>query len=364
MGLAGFCRAFYSGRTLFVCDISMDPVTQGVLGATLPQSTAKAKTLVGATVIGGIAGMTPDLDVLIRSSTDPLLFLEFHRQFTHSLLFIPIGGLVCGWLLHWLLGRRLRLSLKQSLLFATLGYATHALLDACTTYGTLLLWPLSDQRFAWNTVSIIDPLFTLPLLVLLLFGLVRRNPRCAQLGVVWALCYLSLGALQRERAEAAGWQLAQARGHVPVRLEAKPTFANLWLWKLVYETDQHFYVDAVRVLGQPKVYPGDRLRKLEVVRDFPWLDQHSQQARDIARFHWFSNGYVAVDDQHRVVDVRYSLVPNQIKPLWGIVLNPRADADAHVAYFTERDNSPQARAAFWTLLTGQDQAPVKGMTDK
>lgn len=331
----------------------MDPVTQGVLGATLPQGAATTRTLLGATVIGGLAGMAPDLDVLIRSDTDPLLFLEFHRQFTHSLLFIPIGGLVCGWLLHLLLGRRLQLQLRQSLLFATLGYATHALLDACTTYGTQLLWPLSDQRFAWNAVSIIDPLFTLPLLGLLLAGLIKRRPRFAQIGLVWALCYLSLGALQRERAEAAGWTLAKARGHAPVRLEAKPTFANLWLWKLVYETDDHFYVDAIHVLGSPKIFTGDRLRKLDVARDFPWLDPHSQQARDIGRFQWFSNGYVAVDERQRVVDVRYSLVPNQIKPLWGIALDPAGAAETHVAYFVERDAGREARAAFWALLMGR-----------
>lgn len=331
----------------------MDPVTQGVLGATLPQSAAKTQTLVGATLIGALAGMAPDLDVLIRSRVDPLLFLEFHRQFTHSLLFIPFGGLLCGGLLHFLLGKRLQLSLRQSLLFATLGYATHALLDACTTYGTQLLWPLSDQRFAWNTVSIIDPLFTLPLLVLLIAGVIKRRPRYAQIGMVWALCYLCFGAVQRDRAEAAGQALAESRGHTPLRLEAKPTFANLWLWKLVYETEAHFYVDAVRVVSGTQVYEGDKVRKLNLARDFPWLDGRSQQARDVQRFHWFSNGYVAVDEQQRVVDVRYSMVPNQIKPLWGIALNPAADLNAHVRYFVQRDTSPAARSAFWALLTGE-----------
>ncbi|UTA47859.1 metal-dependent hydrolase [Simiduia sp. 21SJ11W-1] len=331
----------------------MDPVTQGVLGATLPQSTAKTRTLLGATVIGGLAGMAPDLDVLIRSSTDPLLFLEFHRQFTHSLLFIPIGGAVCGLLLHWLLGRRLQLSRLQSVAFATLGYATHALLDACTTYGTQLLWPLSDQRFAWNTVSIIDPLFTLPLLLLIIAGVIARKPRYARIGMVWALCYLSLGALQRERAEAQGQLLAESRGHMPIRLEAKPTFANLWLWKLVYETDTHFFVDAVRVTTQATLYEGDRVPKLDIKRDFPWLLEDSQQARDIARFYWFSNGYVAVDDAQRLVDVRYSMVPNEIKPLWGIALNPAAGPTAHVRYFVERETGPRARATFWAMLTGK-----------
>ncbi|MDN3638074.1 metal-dependent hydrolase [Simiduia curdlanivorans] len=344
----------------------MDPITQGVLGATLPQAVAQRQKIIGATVVGALAGMAPDLDVLIRSSTDPLLFLEFHRQFTHSLFFIPVGGLICGLVLHAILGRRFQLNLKLSIVFSTLGYATHALLDACTTFGTQLFWPLSSVRVAWNNVSVIDPLFTLPLLVFIYLGCLKRRPGFAQVGLVWALAYLSLGIVQRDRAEAAGWAMAQQRNHEPINLEAKPTFANLWLWKIVYETEDYFYVDAVRVLHTTEYVAGEKAKKLNVGADFPWLLEHSQQAKDIARFHWFSNGYLAIDnsDANRIIDARYSLVPNQIKPLWGITLDPNADERQHVIYFTERDTGPAQRAKFFGLLFGHDQAPVKGAMDR
>ncbi len=67
----------------------MDPLTQGVLGASLPQSAGRGRYAASAGLLGFFAGMAADLDVLIRSNTDPLLFLEYHRQFTHSLVFIP-----------------------------------------------------------------------------------------------------------------------------------------------------------------------------------------------------------------------------------------------------------------------------------
>ncbi len=159
----------------------MDPLTQGLLGASLPQSVSKKQNVIVAGVLGLLAGMAPDLDVLIRSSTDPLLYLEFHRQFTHSLLFIPIGSLICALVLHPLIAKRRGLSFKQSWLFCALGYGTHALLDSCTSYGTQLFWPLSNARFAWNTVSIIDPAFTLPILVLLVFAALKRNPMFARI---------------------------------------------------------------------------------------------------------------------------------------------------------------------------------------
>ena len=88
----------------------MDPISQGVLGAIVPQA-AKSKPIIGvAALFGFVAGMSADLDVLIRSPADPLLFLEYHRQFTHSLIFIPIGGFITGSLLFWIIGKRLNIS--------------------------------------------------------------------------------------------------------------------------------------------------------------------------------------------------------------------------------------------------------------
>ena len=74
----------------------MDPLSQGALGAIVAQSAARRNQLGIATAFGLLSGMAADLDVFISSSTDPLLFLEYHRQFTHSLVFIPIGGLLCA----------------------------------------------------------------------------------------------------------------------------------------------------------------------------------------------------------------------------------------------------------------------------
>ena len=131
----------------------MDPITQGALGAILPQSVKVKRSqdqkyhTALAGFLGMIGGLSADLDVLISSDSDPLLFLTFHRHFTHSLVFIPFGGLILGLLMHWALGRRCQLRFSQTVLFCSLGYGTHALLDATTSYGTLLLWPSSIHVF-------------------------------------------------------------------------------------------------------------------------------------------------------------------------------------------------------------------------
>lgn len=332
----------------------MDPLSQGALGAALPQSVAKSQRVGLAMLCGFAGGMAPDLDVLIRSSEDPLLFLEYHRQFTHSLLFIPFGGLLVACALWLVFGQQRQWSFKAVLVFCTLGYATHALLDACTTYGTQLLWPFSNARFAWNNVSIIDPLLTLPLLAGVIASRVWRSVTLARIGFCYAIVYLMLGVVARDSAETVGASLAASRGHHSVEVSAKPSFANLLVWKTVYRTEGRFYVDAVRIGFTPDIYPGESIPVLDLARDLPWLKPGSQHAMDIERFRWFSMDHLALDptSPRRVIDVRYSLLPNQIKPLWGIELDPLRQHQ-HVGYVTTRDVRDDALGTLWTMLRGK-----------
>ncbi|MDG1438434.1 MAG: metal-dependent hydrolase, partial [Emcibacteraceae bacterium] len=80
----------------------MDPFTQGVLGAAFSQSFAKRSKIPLACFAGVVGGMAPDIDILIKSSSDSLLGIEFHRHFTHSLWFIPIGGLIVAALIWFI----------------------------------------------------------------------------------------------------------------------------------------------------------------------------------------------------------------------------------------------------------------------
>ena len=332
----------------------LDPLSQAAVGAVVPQATMKRPELLRLTLVGALAGMAPDLDVLIRSDSDPLLFLEFHRQFTHSLLFIPLGSLLCALVFSRLFARGI--PFLTVWLAAFLGYATHGLLDACTTYGTLLLWPFSDVRIAWNNIAVIDPLFTLPLLFAIVWGLVRRSTWAPRIGLAWALTYLCLGLLQHNRAAAVGESLAVERGHEGVAVSAKPTLGNVLLWKVIYRHEGRFWVDAVRVGLDTRVYPGGSIAQFNAGADLPWLDSASQQARDLERFRWFSSDYLAMDTDNPllVVDMRYSLLPNEIKGLWGIEFDPEADAAAHVRYRAQRSADVERARRLWAMLKGAD----------
>lgn len=330
----------------------MDPLTQGALGAALPASMRNGRQTAVAGAVGFIAGMTADLDVLIRSPTDSLLFLEYHRQFTHSLVFVPVGGFLVAALFFLCFRRCLTTGFSRLWLFSSLGYATHGLLDAATSYGTQLLWPFSEDRFSFSIVSIVDPLFTLPVLSLVMTGIVRRSGRWARLAMVWAACYLGLGAYQHQAAEALAHRLARDRGHEPVRLEVKPSFANLVVWRSIYETADRFYVDAVRPGFAADTFEGAAIARLDLPSAFPWLDPSSQQARDIERFARFSDGFVApaADGSERLVDIRYSMVPTEIAPLWSIRLDRNARPDAHVRYETHRSGAGEKFRALLAMV--------------
>lgn len=313
-----------------------------MLGAAAAQSTARTSRLQAVTVAAGVAALAPDLDVLIRSAGDPVLTLEYHRQFTHALLFAPLGALVCAALVYRLLRARLTFALTYAASFT--GYALHPLLDACTTYGTELLWPSDSARIAWSTMAVADFAFTVPLVVLVGLAALKRRPRYAHAAIVWAAVYLSFAAFQAERAEGAGAALAASRGHEPARLVAIPAlFSSLVLWKIIYAHDGRYYVDAVRTGFVTAAHPGVSTPQLDLARQFPWLDPESQQAVDVERFRRVAGNYLAADETvpNRIVDLRYSLVPNEIAGFWAIVLDPDAPPTAHVGFVETRENAPR-----------------------
>tara|TARA_B100000029_G_C17531332_1_gene943353 strand:+ start:138 stop:1148 length:1011 start_codon:yes stop_codon:yes gene_type:complete len=330
----------------------MDPLSQGTVGAAFAQSTANKNNIFKIGIIGFLAGLAPDLDVLIRSSNDPILFLEYHRQFTHSLFFIPFGSLIVALLLFPLVKRSMRF--KTVYLASLLGYATHGLLDACTSYGTQLFWPFSNERVTWNNISIIDPLFTIPILILVGTAIKTRKRLFSFFAIGWVTFYLSLGFVQYERTLLTAIELAHSRGHNAERLTLKPSFGNLILWKSIYQHEEKFYVDAIRTVRLSTWCSGENIRMFDYQQHLPDLDEDSQQKKDIERFRWFSQDYLGFDEEKNLVtDVRYSMIPNQIAPMWGLVIDDQQDVNEHAIWWTSRSLDQSQLDLFKEMLSGK-----------
>lgn len=303
----------------------MDPVTHALAGAAAARTLLSRPLGARAWLPGAVGALLPDADALIRSSADPLLYAEFHRHFTHSLAFIPVGGALAS--LPWLASPRVRRDWPRYLGAAMAGYATHGLLDACTTYGTLLFWPFSDWRVAWNIVSIVDPLFTLVLLAGVAIAAARRTARPVGMALAVAAAYLAAGATQHGRAAAAQMQLAAQRGNVPQRAAVFPAFATTIVWRSLYLHDGTLYMDRIRVpwFGAPEWSDGYTMQlaaNTDTALPANALE-NSRVRRDVDRFAWFANGWIAHGDEAGVIgDARYSASTTRFEPVWAIRLRP------------------------------------------
>ena len=94
---------------------------------------------------------------------------------------------------------------------------------------------------------------------------------------------------------------------------------------------------------QKKIFVGKKVKKLDLTKDIPWMEKDSQQYKDIERFAWFSNNFLALDPDNpsHIVDIRYSMLPNEISGLWGIEVNKEAMRHDHIRYITKRSLSKQ-----------------------
>lgn len=328
----------------------MDPVTHGLVGAAAGSWCGPKEKLRALMSAGALSAMAPDLDVLINRSSDPLYQLEFHRQFSHSLLFAPFGALIVSITLWWLFRRWLN---KREMYQATLaGFLTAGLLDACTSYGTQLLWPISTERLAWNLTPVVEPIFTLILLILTL-AIFRIRSRTAQtLAAVLIVLFLGHGALQKQRAHQAAIDLHQSRGHRPEKLVVKPTLGNQILWRVTYIYAGRVYTDGIRTgfFGTPAVYEGEDLPLLSLESDFRDL-KGTRTHKDLQRFSRLSQGFLVLHPAvpNVIGDGRYAMLPNSMTPLWGLEYDP-ANPDQAPRFRTFRDSSADIRAAFWEML--------------
>jgi len=331
----------------------MDILTQGLLGAGLAQSGAEKNELRLATGIGLVAGLLADADVLIQSSADPLLQIEYHRHFSHSIFFIPIGALIAA-LLLWPFIRN-RLSFGKIYRYSLLGYMFSGFLDVCTSYGTYWLWPVVDRRLAFNIISIIDPLFTLVIILGIALGWRMKTAISSRIALVLAGCYLLFGWFQHERALSEMIAIADERGHRIERMLVKPTMGNNLLWRSIYESEGMFYVDAIRVgLGDTIRYTGGSARKYRPEETSAPPPPASLLAIDIRRFIEFSDDFVIQngDSGNRLGDVRYAMLPTRIEPLWGIAFDSD-HPDQHASYHFYRKFGVEERRLFFDMLTGK-----------
>lgn len=283
----------------------MDSITQAVLGASVQGALLGRWQGRKALLYGAALATLPDLDVVLDYG-DAIAEMTYHRGFSHSLLVLSalaavLTGLVrrCWPNAGYTTGR----------LFLTLWLVliTHPLLDAFTSYGTQLFWPFPVQPTAWSTIFIIDPLYTVPLLLAVvagafagLHGRVARWPAMA-LGVSTAYLAFTVGG--KLMADHRIDQALAARGIQPDTVFTTPTPFNSLLWRAVVVDGNDYYEALVSWFDRepPALVRLDRGGELAAQ-----LERSTQHHRLM----WFTGGvlrYDEIDDQLLVTDLRLGM---------------------------------------------------------
>jgi len=159
----------------------MDSLTQIVLGAAVGEKVLGKKLGNKALLYGAVAGTIPDLDVLAGKFMDPIDAIAIHRGFSHSVVFFLLISPILGFLISKI-EKRKRVSTWEGISLVFWGLLTHVLLDAFTTWGTQIFWPL-DYKVAFKSIFVIDPLYTLPFLACLI--MVMRYKKTDFKRTVW-----------------------------------------------------------------------------------------------------------------------------------------------------------------------------------
>jgi inner membrane protein len=232
----------------------MDSLTQIVLGAAVGEVVLGKKIGNRAMIWGAIAGTIPDLDVLGKFFLSSIENITFHRGISHSISFSIVGAFLFGYLVYHLYEfldkRRAKPRPKASLrgwqwLFFWALF-THPILDCFTMYGTELFAPFSDARIAWATISVADPLYTLPFLIcLIIAAFFKRESKQRRIlnytGIALSSAYLLFTVVNKQMINQVFEKALEAQNIPAIRHLTGPTILNNILWTCIAETEDAFY---------------------------------------------------------------------------------------------------------------------------
>ncbi|MDP2409108.1 MAG: metal-dependent hydrolase [Pseudolabrys sp.] len=336
----------------------MDSLSQAALGAAIGVAVMGRRTRPWkAALVGALAGTLPDLDAFYDYG-DPISNMVYHRAASHApfwqtLASLPIAALVAASL-------REMNQFRWWLLTIWLVLVTHALLDWTTVYGTQLGLPFTDTPYGLGSMFIIDPLYTLPLLIGIVVALSLRNVRGWRwnvAGLVLSTAYLGWSALAQQHVTGVAHESLRAQGHQVERLLVTPAPLNTILWRVVAITPQGYLEGFYSLLDRDGTVDVEAFPRGEALyaelRDYP----------SVARIARFSHGFFKMseqDDRAVITDLRmgqepsYSfnfVVAQRQSPTFAPVVPPIS--------FRQARNAAEGLPWLWRRILGEKLPPPR-----
>ncbi len=266
----------------------MDSVSHIVIGAAIGETFLGKKIGRWGMLLGAIAKSLPDFDLFYTGLSDPRAYMCEHRAHTHSLFIEAIYAIPIAWLLVKIFKQKV--SFKWMLLFMLTCLWGHSLLDWCTSFGTQLLLPFTNENYSLNTLSIVDLLFTIPMLIMVLIAVfhkkneVRRN-KFAKATLIYCSVYLGFTFVNKARAEGIVNE-SISKNNIPATAHiTNPTMLNNILWYSVGSNDSTIFIGEFSLL-----YSKNPIKWHSYPRN-QYLMRQCKSQKDVAILKWFGDPY-------------------------------------------------------------------------
>lgn len=287
----------------------MDSVTHVIFGAALGEALLGKKIGNKAMLLGALAATVPDFDVVVSwINNDPILQLQTHRAYTHSMFF----QLIMAWLFAFTsvkFGKR-DVTFKHWFAFWYIGFLAHSLLDCCTTYGTRLLLPFTNYQVAFNNLSIIDPLYTIPIFILLIIALCFKRSNKNRLRFIYAAgivssLYLVFTTTAKTIVHHKFKKDLEAKQLHYTELNSTPSIFNAILWSGIAFDDSTLYTAEYSFLR-----PDIPIKWEGYSRNLSLLDNFKSDGATTLK--WFADGNYFFQQPH--ADTLLFFIPKWGKP--------------------------------------------------
>ncbi|CAN5334843.1 metal-dependent hydrolase [soil metagenome] len=339
----------------------MDSITQATLGAAVGEALLGKKVGYRAAVWGAVLGTIPDLDVLINPFVDSVNELYFHRNITHSIFFAVAASPVFGWLINkfhpqFEIGWKRWANLSFWVLF------THILIDLPTTYGTQILQPFSNHPYTTDSIFIIDPLFTLPMLIGLIFALVLQRSSNAgsylnQAGLAIAALYMLWGLGIKSHVHSVFQESFKNQYGYFEKIKTTPNGPTTFLWSGYIVKQDTIYQSVYSIFDE-----STDLEFTAIPRNSHLIEPYSGDSASEALM-WFSRGYYSAEETEEGEIIFYDLrfgrddlwLTENGDYVWKnvLVLDENENAYTFEQHLPSFDARTRTLALFWDRIWGK-----------
>lgn len=273
----------------------MDSLTQAALGAAIGEAVLGKKIGNKAAILGAIGGTIPDLDILMTPFFTPFQNISIHRGYSHSILFTLIGAFLFAYVLSKIKWTKL-VSYRKRWLFSFLALFTHVLLDAFTSFGTQLFLPFTEWRVSFDSISIIDPVYTIPLLLGVAGSLFlykkedRKRGIPNNVGLIVSSLYLLFTLANKQHIEQVFNKQLEAKNIPSFRLLTVPVAIGNTIWYGVAKDKTHLHIGKYSMLESNEIE----------FNSFPINNQllEGLDERLVDRMKWFAQGFYTVAEKN------------------------------------------------------------------